>query len=206
MWGCRHQGRRCPQTPHKRGILGCDKGPDERAYAWGAMSPLGGHARRRNKGHHSMGCIFLFFSTLGTKRGLGGSTEGYEASASTARSTNRRGTIVSHSEDNETLRWQQLSLLLLLGRWLVLAFIVSLIVLFGALFFTSAQAYAEDGGSGGGGTSTSGDSGGGGGGSGGGGSGGGGSGGGDGGSGGGGGGSDKSGSGGGGGDSTTTSG
>ncbi len=25
--------------PHKRGTLGCDKGPDERGYAWGAMSP-----------------------------------------------------------------------------------------------------------------------------------------------------------------------
>src|SRR5215212_6763365 len=139
--------------------------------------------------------LFCFFSTIGTQRGLGGSIEGYEASASTARSTNRSGTIVPRSADNETLRGQ-LTLLLLLGRWLVLAFIVSLIVLFGALFFTSTQAYAENGGSGGGGTSTSGDSGGGGGG---GGSGGSGSGGSDGGSGG-------SGSGGGGGDSTTTSG
>src|SRR5215216_4337975 len=61
IWGCRYQGRRCPQTPHKRGTLGCDKGPDERAYAWRAMSPLGGRARRRNKGRHSMGGIFLFF-------------------------------------------------------------------------------------------------------------------------------------------------
>ena len=25
--------------PHKRGTLGCDKGPDERAYPWGAISP-----------------------------------------------------------------------------------------------------------------------------------------------------------------------
>ena len=49
------------QTPHKRGILGSDKGPDERAYAWRAMSPLGGRARRRNKGRHSMGCIFFVF-------------------------------------------------------------------------------------------------------------------------------------------------
>src|SRR5215217_7950355 len=179
IWGCRYQGRRCPQTPYKRGTLGCDKGPDERAYAWRAMSPLGGCAGRRKKGRNSMGCLFLFFSTIGTQRGLGGSTEGYEASASTARSNSRSGTIVSRSEDNETLRGQ-LSLLLLLRRWFVLAFIVSLIVLVGALFFASAQAYAKDGGSGGGGTSTSGDSGGGGGGgSGGGGSGGGGSGGGD---------------------------
>src|SRR5215218_4706167 len=161
IWGCRHQGRRCSQTPHKRGTLGCDKGPDERAYAWRAMSPLGGRARRRNKGRHSMGGIFLFFfSTLGTKRGLGGSTEGYEASASTARSTNRSGTILPRSADNETLLRGQLTLLLLLRRWLVLAFIVSLIVLIGALFFASAQAYAEDSGSGGGGTTTSGDSGG----------------------------------------------
>src|SRR5215208_2576690 len=105
--------------------------------------------------------LFCFFSTLGTQRGLGGSTEGYEASASTVRSINRSGTIVSRSEDNETLRGQ-LSLLLLLRRWLALAFIVSLIVLVGALFFASAQAYAEDSGSGGGGTSTSGGSGGGG--------------------------------------------
>src|SRR5215217_2885591 len=107
--------------------------------------------------------LFCFFSTIGTQRGLGGSTEGYEASASTARSINRSGTIVPRSEDNETLRGQQLSLLLLLRRWLALAFIVSFIVLVGALFFASAQAYAEDGGSGGGDTSTSGDSGGGGG-------------------------------------------
>src|SRR5215213_9290666 len=69
IWGCRHRGRRCPQTPHKRrSTLGCDKGPDERAYAWRAMSPLGGCAGRRKKGRNSMrclfyfmGCIFLFF-------------------------------------------------------------------------------------------------------------------------------------------------
>src|SRR5215208_7196693 len=125
--------------------------------------------------------LFCFFSTIGTQRGLGGSTEGYEASASTARSINRSGTIVPRSEDNETLRGQ-LTLLLLLRRWLVLAFIVSLIVLVGALFFAGGEAYGQDGGDS---TTTSGDSGGDKGGS---------------------GGGDKGGSGGGGGDSTTTSG
>jgi hypothetical protein len=44
-----------------RGTLGCDKSPDERAYAQGAMSPLGGCVRRGRKGRNSMGCIFLFF-------------------------------------------------------------------------------------------------------------------------------------------------
>src|SRR5215213_1767868 len=83
--------------------------------------------------------LFVFFSTLGTQRGLGGSIEGYEASASTARSTNRSGTIVPRSADNETPLRGQLSLLLLLRRWLALAFIVSFIVLVGALFFASAQ-------------------------------------------------------------------
>src|SRR5215211_2361047 len=120
------------------------------------MSPLGGCVRRRKKGRNSMGCLFLFFSTIGTQRGLGGSTEGYEASASTARSTNRSGTIVPRSADNETLRGQ-LTLLLLLRRWLVLAFIVSLIVLVGALFFAGGEAYGQDGGDS---TTTSGDSGG----------------------------------------------
>src|SRR5215212_9392974 len=153
------QGRRCPQTPYKRGTLGCDKGADERAYPWGAISPLDGCVRRREKGRNSMGCLFLFFfSTIGTKRGLGGSTEGYEASASTTRrSSSRSGTIVPRSADNETLRGQ-LSLLLLLRRWLVLAFIVSLIVLVGALFFAGGEAYGQDGGDS---TTTSGDSGGG---------------------------------------------
>src|SRR5215204_4947000 len=62
IWGCRHQGRRCPQTPHKRrSTLGCDKGPDERAYARRAMSPLGGCAGRRKKGRNSMGCLFFVF-------------------------------------------------------------------------------------------------------------------------------------------------
>src|SRR5215216_5517960 len=121
------------------------------------MSPLDGCVRRRKKGRNSMGCLFLFFSTIGTQRGLGRSTEGYEASASTVRSSSRSGTIVSRSEDNETLRGQ-LSLLLLLRRWLVLAFIVSLIVLVGALFFAGGEAYGQDGGDS---TTTSGDSGGG---------------------------------------------
>src|SRR5215212_12100372 len=103
------------------------------------------------------GASFLFFSTIGTQRGLGGSTEGYEASASTTRSGSRSGTIVPRSADNETLRGQ-LSLLLLLRRWLVLAFIVSLIVLVGALFFAGGEAYGQDGGDS---TTTSGDSGGG---------------------------------------------
>src|ERR687889_2547469 len=66
IWGCRHQGRRCPQTPHKRGTLGCDKGPEERAYAWGAMSPRsdGWARRRKKKGGDSVECFlfFLFFS------------------------------------------------------------------------------------------------------------------------------------------------
>src|SRR5215212_4282424 len=104
--------------------------------------------------------LFCFFSTIGTQRGLGGSTEGYEASASTTRSSSRSGTIVPRSADNETLRGQ-LSLLLLLRRWLVLAFIVSLIVLVGTLFFAGGEAYGQEGGDS---TTTSGDSGGGGGG------------------------------------------
>src|SRR5919107_4614873 len=103
--------------------------------------------------------LFCFFSTIGTQRGLGESIEGYEASASTARSTNRSGTIVPRSADNETPLRGQLTLLLLLRRWFVLAFIVSLIVLVGALFFASGEAYGKDGGD----STTSGGSGGGGG-------------------------------------------
>src|SRR5215208_4502474 len=65
IWGCRHQGRRCPQAPHKRGTLGCDKGPEERAYAWRTISPRSdGWARRRKKGGEggdSVECFFSFF-------------------------------------------------------------------------------------------------------------------------------------------------
>ena len=56
------------KRPHKRGILGCDKGPDERAYAWRAMSPLGRRARRRKKGRNSTEYLFWFFSLIGTPK------------------------------------------------------------------------------------------------------------------------------------------
>src|SRR5215218_6738980 len=94
IWGCRYQGRRCPQAPHKRGILGCDKGPDERAYAWRAMSLLDGCARRRKKGRNSTEYLFCFFANRYAQRCLGESIEGYETSASTSRNTNRSRTIV----------------------------------------------------------------------------------------------------------------
>src|SRR5215212_600365 len=136
---------------------------------------------RRRKGHDSVGVgrifyfhFFYFFLNNRRVKRFGRSREGYEASASTSRSSNRRGIIVFRSEVSETLRWHPS---LLLRRWLVLAFIVSLIVLFGALSFASGEAYGKDGGQS---SPTSGDSGGSGGG-----------------------GSDKGGSGGGGGDSTT---
>src|SRR5918997_3781120 len=121
--------------------------------------------------------FFIFFLEIPIKEVLDGSREGYEASASIfrSRSSDRSGTIVFRREVSETLRWQPS--LFLLRRWLVLAFIVSLIVLIGALSFASGEAYGKDGGQS---SPTSGDSGGGGGG-----------------------GSDKGGSGGGGGDSTT---
>jgi len=45
-----------------RGHLVVQQGPpDERGYAWGAMSPLGGCVRRTRKGRNSMGCIFFVF-------------------------------------------------------------------------------------------------------------------------------------------------
>src|SRR5918997_3120270 len=121
--------------------------------------------------------FFIFFLEIPIKEVLDGSREGYEASASIfrSRSSDRSGTIVFRREVSETLRWQPS--LFLLRRWLVLAFIVSLIVLIGALSFASGETYGKDGGQS---SPTSGDSGGGGGG-----------------------GSDKGGSGGGGGDSTT---
>src|SRR5829696_6735711 len=71
----------------------------------------------------------------------------------------RSETIVFRSADSETLKWQPT--LLVLKRWLVLAFVVSFIVLLGALFFASGEAYGKDGGES---SPTSGDSGGGGGG------------------------------------------
>src|SRR5215218_7753467 len=55
----------------------------------------------------------------------------------------RSETIVFRSADSETLKWQPT--LLVLKRWLLLAFVVSFIVLLGALFFASGEAYAEDG-------------------------------------------------------------
>src|SRR5215203_2241097 len=123
--------------------------------------------------------FFIFFLEISIKEVLGRSREGYEASASIfgSRSSDRSGTIVFRREVSETLRWQPS---LLLRRWLVLAFIVSLIVLIGTLSFASGEAYGKDGGQS---SPTSGDSGGGGGG----------------------GSADKGGSGGGGGDSTTDS-
>src|SRR5215208_7026498 len=54
----------------------------------------------------------------------------------------RSETIVFRSADSETLKWQPT--LLVLKRWLVLAFVVSFIVLLGALFFASGEAYAQD--------------------------------------------------------------
>src|SRR5215217_4420002 len=69
----------------------------------------------------------------------------------------RSETIVFRSADSETLKWQPT--LLVLKRWLVLAFVVSFIVLLGALFFASGEAYGKDGGES---SPTSGDSGGGG--------------------------------------------
>src|SRR5215218_734627 len=70
----------------------------------------------------------------------------------------RSETIVFRSADSETLKWQPT--LLVLKRWLVLAFVVSFIVLLGALFFASGEAYGKDGGESS--SPTSGDSGGGG--------------------------------------------
>ena len=64
----RHMGLPVPRTTlsanalQEEGYLGVRQGPpDERAYAQGAMSPLGGCVRRRKKGRNSMGCLFLFF-------------------------------------------------------------------------------------------------------------------------------------------------
>src|ERR687893_2280110 len=103
--------------------------------------------------------FFIFFLEIPIKEVLDGSREGYEASASIfrSRSRDRSGTIVFRREVSETLRWQPS---LLLRRWLVLAFIVSLIMLIGALSFASGEAYGKDGGQS---SPTSGDSGGGGG-------------------------------------------
>src|SRR5829696_3535919 len=54
------RGRRCPQTPHKRGTLGCDKGHGREGVRLEAHEPLDGCARRTKKGHNSIWYLFLF--------------------------------------------------------------------------------------------------------------------------------------------------